>query len=333
MGAGLQAGGGARRRAAAAAAAAALSFWMLGVVAAAAWVTLTFALAPAFPAACAASAALIAALLAAPLEVRPPAWARRFMAFSIRAAYWYFPVVVVHEDRAALRAGRPYVVAYEPHGVLPLGIVAFAAHNRGDPPPPGLAGSRVLVSSAGFWMPAMRHAWYWMGCRPASRATAEALLARGASVVLSPGGARECLHMRRGEEVAFLRARSGFVRLALRHGAPLVPVFAFGQSDMFDYVRPFVDAPRRGAPPAAWARLCGALGFVPMLVSGRWGLPIPRRAPLTIVVGAPIEVPRVADPPAALVDEYLAQFVAALEALFARHRAAAGFAARRLTVV
>jgi hypothetical protein len=46
---------------------------------------------------------------------------------------------------------------------------------------------------------------------------------------LVPGGVQEVLHMRHDAEVLYLRKRLGFVRLALQHGAPLVPAFAFGQ--------------------------------------------------------------------------------------------------------
>ena len=36
-----------------------------------------------------------------------------------------------------------------------------------------------------------------------------------------------------GQEVMYLRKRTGFVRIALNHGAHLLPVFAFGQSDLY----------------------------------------------------------------------------------------------------
>ena len=48
-----------------------------------------------------------------------------------------------------------------------------------------------------------------------------------------PGGVQEVLHMRHDAEVLYLRKRLGFVRLALQHGAPLVPAFAFGQCHQY----------------------------------------------------------------------------------------------------
>lgn len=49
------------------------------------------------------------------------------------------------------------------------------------------------------------------------------LLASGKTVVLNPGGVQECLYMQHdGSETVFLRKRQGFVRMAMKHGAPLV---------------------------------------------------------------------------------------------------------------
>ena len=36
-----------------------------------------------------------------------------------------------------------------------------------------------------------------------------------------------------GKEVLYLKKRMGFVKLALRNGTPLVPVYVFGANDVF----------------------------------------------------------------------------------------------------
>ena len=191
-------------------------------------------------------------------------------------------------------------------------------------PPPGLAHSRILVSTAGFWAPVMRHLWYWLGCRSVSKENVKKLLSEGQTVALCPGGVRECLYMQRGMEVAYLRKRRGFVRVALEHGAPLVPVFAFGQSDLFRYCRPFLDFPRGLVPRKMWGRVARRIGFAPMLVWGVWGLPMPFRVPITIVVGKPIECTDkvITD---ALVDQYLEVFIKELERLFVEYKQQAGY--------
>ena len=39
-----------------------------------------------------------------------------------------------------------------------------------------------------FYVPILRHFWYWLGVRRADRATMNQLLSEGTSVVLCPGG-------------------------------------------------------------------------------------------------------------------------------------------------
>ena len=52
-----------------------------------------------------------------------------------------------------------------------------------------------------------------------------------------------------------------------------------------------------------------------------------------VVCGAPIQVPRVADPSPQLVQRYLQQYIAALQALFDKHKAAAGHARATLSIL
>lgn len=71
--------------------------------------------------------------------------------------------------------------------------------------------------------------------RPIDKANIHKLLESNNSVVLVPGGNTECRMMKHGQETLYLRKRLGFVRLAMNHGAPLVPAFAFGQTDTYSY--------------------------------------------------------------------------------------------------
>lgn len=270
-------------------------------------------------------------------QLPTPAAVRSFLSFSLVAGHEYFPASMSYEDEAALVAGQPYVIVYEPHGVWPQGMSVFGPYATAAVPR-ALRGARMLVSSACFWPPVLRHMLHWLGCRPVSRADFAGQLARGRSVVVCPGGVAECLHMQAGgqREVAFLRRRTGFVRLALQHGTPLVPVFCFGQSRVYGWLRPFIDWPRAG--PAALAAVAAAsrrLGALPMLVWGWRGTPLPRRVPLHFAVGAPLAPPPLAVPAAPSPEEveaHLAAFIAAMEALFEAHKARAGYPAATLTV-
>lgn len=206
--------------------------------------------------------------------------------------------------------------------MLPQSITYFSKYGSESTSQvaPVFAKARVLVSSAGFWAPLTRHLWWWLGCRPVSRSVFAKLLARGNSVALCPGGVQECIYMGPGVEVVYLRRRHGFVRLAIQNGAPLVPVFAFGQTFQFRYLRFFIDWPRNLIPRAKYLSFVRRIGYVPMLIFGLFGSPMPRRVPIDIVVGKPIEVPRVANPSQELVQEYLDKFIDAMETIFNDYR-------------
>nr|QNL10713.1 acyl-CoA: diacylglycerol acyltransferase 2D [Haematococcus lacustris] len=271
---------------------------------------------------------LLTSLLCAafvPLTLTEGPRTKAFVRWICRTAGEYFPCRVVVEDEDGLKPNTAYVFGYEPHSALPVGIpTVFATHS--PLLPKQLQGNlHGMASSVCFAVPFVRQLWWWLGLRPVSRQLMTGLLAAGKAVVLNPGGIQECMGMQHGSETVFLRKRHGFVRLAIQQGAPLVPVFAFGQSATYSWFRPKPDWLVR------W--ISRKVGAVPLAMWGVWGSPIPHQRPVTVVIGQPIQVPHQAHPAPELVQQYLDRFIHDMAALFERHKAACGQAGCELRIL
>lgn len=121
-------------------------------------------------------------------------------------------------------------------------------------------------------------------------------------------------------------------RLALENGAPLVPVFAFGQTETYSYVRPFIDWESRVIPKSKYFSFVRRIGYVPMMIFGSLGTAMPKRVPIHIVVGKPIEVPKTDAPSKELQQEYLNKFIAEMESMFNRYKDQFGYKELKLEV-
>eukprot|EP00884_Botryococcus_braunii_P007200 jgi/Botrbrau1/16481/Bobra.0142s0075.1 len=263
---------------------------------------------------------ILACSLAIPLDRPISLWAKELCRFSLASAVDYFSLTVHMEDPSAFKEGQSYVIGYEPHSALPVGApMVFCEHSPLCPP--ALRTTRTLATSISFYCPVVRHLWWWLGGRPADAATMHSLLSKGNSVLLCPGGVRECTYMKHGEEVAYVRSRTGFVRIALQHGAPIIPVFCFGQTRTFSWVKP--------GPPVLPAplveRIARTIGFLPLLIWGVWGTPLPHPVPMSMAIGAPIEVPKLDNPSPEDVALYLGQYVGHLERLYKEFKDVAGY--------
>ncbi len=138
---------------------------------------------------------------------------------------------------------------------------------------------RSMGDNIHFKFPGWRDLLIRFGAVRGTREHCRTIMGEGHSLMVFPGGGREVLK-RRGEAYQLLWGkRSGFARLALEHGYPIVPVAAVGAEECYrilydqnDLMRTpfgakFVEhAPRKD------------VGF-PTIVAGLWGtmLPIPQR--------------------------------------------------------
>ncbi|KAJ4753070.1 Diacylglycerol O-acyltransferase 2 [Rhynchospora pubera] len=231
--------------------------------------------------------------------------------FIAKNAYGYFPVTVHIEDEKAFDPDQAYVFGYEPHTIIGLG--AWALTDRaGYTPFPRI---KFLASSLAFNIPIMRHIWTWLGLFPVTRKSFVKQLSAGNSCIVVPGGMQEMLYLEPDSEVAFLKSRKGFVKLAIEMGCPLVPVFCFGQNQVYKWWKP------KGKISHT---LYKAIKYPPVLSWGRLGSAIPFRVPLNIVIGKPIPLKKNNKPTIEEVNEMHTQFVAVMQELFEKNKAQFG---------
>ena len=108
-------------------------------------------------------------------------------------------------------------------------------------------------------------------------------VARGEHVLVQPGGTREgCRSFRHRYQVDW-GDRLGYLRLAIRHGLPIVPVAGSGMDDMYLGLNDGYALGRRLGVPA------GLPVWLGLGATGVWPLSLPFPVKVTQLVGDPIE--------------------------------------------
>jgi hypothetical protein len=128
----------------------------------------------------------------------------------------------------------------------------------------------------------------------------------------------------RDNEIVLVGYHKGFVRLAIQQGVPLVPLFCFGESQLFDNV----------SLPLLQSAFLRTVGYAyPYWPYGRWGLPVPRRATLTLAVGEPLPVTQCDRPTQQQVDAVHGEYYSAVTTLFETNKERCGYGHARLRLV
>ena len=218
----------------------------------------------------------------------------------------YFPARLHRTE--PLPPTRKYVFGYHPHGIISHGaFAAFATEALGFAQLfPGLTNT-LLTLDSNFRIPLYRDYALAMGLRSVSRASCQALLGRsgangegmGRAITIVVGGAAESLGARPGTLDLILHKRKGFIKMAMRAGADLVPVLAFGENELYDQVSP------ERVPLVAKLQVAvkKAVGWTVPLFHARGvfnydvGM-MPYRRPVNVVVGRRIAVERKEKPEA-----------------------------------
>uniref|UniRef100_A0A8C9ZAE5 Acyltransferase n=1 Tax=Sander lucioperca TaxID=283035 RepID=A0A8C9ZAE5_SANLU len=225
----------------------------------------------------------------------------------------YFPVKLV--KTADLDPKHNYIMGFHPHGVLVAGAFTnFCVYATGFRQLfPGLT-SYMLMLPLWFRCPFFRDYVMCAGLIPSHKESATYPLFKrgGNAVVIAVGGAPEALDAHPGTYNVLLANKKGFIKMAMEHGAHLVPVFSFGENEVFDQVKN-----QRGT----WLRwiqerLQSIMGISLPLFHGRVCC-IPCHLP---AVGRPIRVERKEKPTVEELDALHQLYMDELSNLFDEHK-------------
>jgi len=251
----------------------------------------------------------------------------------------YFPMTCVPVSEKAKQKlcdpNRQYVVGVHPHGIhcFPLALLA-SPDTPFDVQFPGLVSKSSatttpkhpftgLAATVMFKIPVVREFFLAFGYIDASRPVADAALRAGKSIFVVTGGEEESMYCTgKKEDVLVLSHRKGFIRLALRHGADLVPIFGIHNNDTFETYG-FALGLRR------WIQK--NLKIALPIFHGRWFTPLPYKVPMKVIIGEPIETPKPKSPgekpDEKVVDQFHQKYIEAVKDMHAK------FADRPLRIV
>ena len=199
--------------------------------------------------------------------------------------------------------GRSIIFTGQPHGVLSYGGLCAGANMDKR-----LTGIVTAVAGAVLMTPVIKHVVGVFGLIDASAKSLKKQLAKGGvegSIVLYTGGIAELFKCSETEEKLFLLQRKGFIKLALREGADIVPMYFFGNTTVLTIPKvPFLETISR------------AMQMSITIFWGRWGLPIPRPHKVLYVRGKPLGLPRIANPTDEQVTEWHTKYCKEVQRIF-----------------
>jgi len=264
-------------------------------------------------------------------------WGSRALALSLanamRAIATFWGVVFTDDTRekwgpeqSVLDPHRQYVVSWHPHGAFTF-TPAFYTNELMTkstlPDAPGLRNWFVSIADIAFRVPVVGEAMLLWNARSASFSVVADMIRNGVSVTIQPGGVPEQVLTDCTHEKALFPPQLGWIKLAIQHGLPLLPVYSFGENQVFG--------------TSKWSRrfsskLHGLTGFpLPLFC------PIPSSGEVHMRWGRPIEVIEQQDQPEQWqVERLFGLYVRELMMLFDEHKEKclpAAVAERGLTVV
>lgn len=150
--------------------------------------------------------------------------------------YFKFESIIENEEnlKANFVKGKNYIFACQPHGVV--SFCGMCSSVNGDPKYRRI---QTAVASSLLKFPILKNVMGIFSLTDASSSNLRKILKRPGiegSVVIYIGGMAELFKCCRAEERLFISQRKGFIKLALREGVDIIPIYLFGNTSCLSVV-------------------------------------------------------------------------------------------------
>lgn len=252
-----------------------------------------------------------AILYASPLiiSIFTPGRQMLFLADYMGSMLDYFDYEEIHEISNEelinlVDSGRKFILAFQPHGV-----VSFCSLCSWIKAPIELRCIQTAVASVVLKVPILKNVMGIYGMTDASSRNVHHIFQTKKGIngclVLYVGGIAELFKTCNNEERLYLKNRKGFIKIALRQGVDVIPVYLFGNTCVLSVLKTGI-----------LARLSRKMQVSLTYFWGKWYLPIPRDDKLLYVRGKPLGLPHIAEPTDKDVEHWHAKYVEEVCRLF-----------------
>ncbi|XP_076453482.1 2-acylglycerol O-acyltransferase 2-like [Babylonia areolata] len=233
----------------------------------------------------------------------------------------YFPITLI--KTCDLDPSRNYIFPCHPHGVMCFApFLHFSTEASGFSDQfPGLE-PHLMTLSIQYKYPLFREYMMCSGAVDVAKESIEWHLHThpkgGQALAIIVGGAPEAMEAQPGSTVLKIKERKGFIKMALKHGASLVPVYSFGENELFN----MVESPEGSLGWWFQQLVMKIFGYNLPIFCGRskFFFTVPFRRPVYSVVGEPVHVEKVEEPSREQVEDLHRRYVSAVTSLFEKYK-------------
>ena len=216
---------------------------------------------------------------------------------------------------------QPMLFCVIPHGVAPMGITAYPFW------------SKLFNDKLCHWtcapivlkIPILSTYMKQIGYIPAkAKNISETLTKKEENVGIILDGIAGMFQSH--DETAYVKKRKGIVKIALRCGVPIVPVYGFGHTALWKVVVDLFGI-------LEWLSLKLDVSLTPFFGRWYWFLGPPKRVAVCVCMGEPIKCPKIENPTQEQIDKYHSLMIEGYKQVFEQHKNAYGWGDKTLQFV